>query len=241
VERFIPNEYLWTARDEYFEGIDNPMWLYHAASEELTDSPYTYRIKLMSGQVNTLFGTSVPCTLDDFARASQISQAEAKKYFIERFRCAKGDKMGIIWWNLRDGWPQFSDAVVDYYGIKKLAYSYIKRSQAPVCLMCREPVGDELCVVAVNEFPTDKNVSYRITDLTDNKKIASGAAEISADMATNVCKITINPDEKHFYLIEWELDGEKHSNHYMTNIKDIDYSEYLGYIKKCGYDQFEGF
>lgn len=31
------------------------------------------------------------------------------------------------------GCPQFSDAVVDYYFTKKLAFSYIKRSQNPLC------------------------------------------------------------------------------------------------------------
>ena len=44
-----------------------------------------------------------------------------------------------LWWNLLDGWPQVSDAVVDHYFCKKLAYNYIKRSQQPVCLMFDEP------------------------------------------------------------------------------------------------------
>ena len=70
---------------------------------------------------------------------ARVSQAEAKKYFIERFRVTKWRRSGIIWWNLIDGWPQISDAVVDYYGVKKLAYHYIKRSQQTVCLMFDEP------------------------------------------------------------------------------------------------------
>ena len=241
LEEFIPKEYLWTAKGENFDGIDNEMWLYHAASPELQGSPYTYRIKLMSGHVNTLFGTSVPCTLSDFAKASQISQAEAKKYFIERFRCGKGDKMGIIWWNLIDGWPQISDAVVDYYGIKKLAYSYIKRSQAPVCLMCPEPEENEVKVVAVNELNEEYEVSYKVTDLTDEVVKAEGKCNIGADMLTEVCKFPITEGEKHFYFIEWNYNGIVGSNHYMTNIKDINYEEYLSYIEKVGYDKFEGF
>ena len=44
-------------------------------------------------------------TLDDFIFASQVSQAEAKKFFIERLRIGKGRRTGILWWNLRDGWP----------------------------------------------------------------------------------------------------------------------------------------
>jgi hypothetical protein len=37
------------------------------------------------------------------------------------------------------------------------------------------------------------------------------------------------------------MDGKELSNHYATKLKDIDYSEYLSYIGKCGYDDFEGF
>lgn len=47
--------------------------------------------------------------------------------------------------------------------------------------------------------------------------------------------------EKHFYLIEWETNGEKCSNHYMTNICDIDYPEYIKYLEKSGYLYFDGF
>ena len=39
---------------------------------------------------------------------------------------------GIIWWNLLDGWPQCSDAIVDYFLRKKFAYSVIKCSQQKV-------------------------------------------------------------------------------------------------------------
>ena len=74
-----------------------------------------------------------------FTKQSQISQAEAKKYFIEKFRIGKGKRSGIIWWNLLDGWPQFSDAVVDYYYRKKIAYEVIVNSQRTVALMFREP------------------------------------------------------------------------------------------------------
>ena len=218
------------------------MWLAHAASlEDKAGAPYVYRIRLMADQVTTLFGNSVPNTLDDFAKASQISQAEAKKYFIERFRVSKWRRTGIIWWNLIDGWPQFSDAVVDYYGTKKLAYHYIKRSQEPVCMMFDEPKGAFLPLCAVNEYDKDHTLSYEIIDLTTDRTVVKSTALAEAGSSVCVYKVEIDPSEKHFYLVKWELDGKTYSNHYMTNIKDIDYSEYLGYLGKCGYDEFEGF
>ena len=49
------------------------------------------------------------------AAASQITQAEAKKFFIESTRLLKWETSGLLWWNVIDGWPQFSDAIVDHY------------------------------------------------------------------------------------------------------------------------------
>lgn len=242
IEKFIPNEYVWTSENsDDWKGIDNKMWLFHCSSPRGDKNCiYSYRIKLMASHVTTLFGNSVPNTLEDFAMASQISQAEAKKYFIEKFRVSKWRRTGIIWWNLIDGWPQFSDAVVDYYFVKKLAYHYIKRSQNPVCMIFDEPCGRSLSLYAVNEFDTVKELNYKVTDLTDRKIKTLGEVDAEPESSTFVCNITIDEGEKHFYFIEWEMNGRKYSNHYMTNIIDIDYEEYVDYIKQIGYYEFEG-
>ena len=79
-----------------------------------------------------------PKDLDRFIFASQAVQAEAMKFFIELWRMDKFNKTGIIWWNLRDGWPLISDAVVDYYNSKKLAYYYIRQVQKNACVMVGE-------------------------------------------------------------------------------------------------------
>lgn len=243
LRRYITPEKLWTARNsDDWSGIDNDEWLAHATAQE-TDkgAAYVYRIRLMADQVTTLFGSSVPCTLEDFSRASQISQAEAKKYFIERFRLSKWRRTGIIWWNLMDGWPQISDAVVDYYFTKKLAYNYIKRSQAPLCLMFDEPKGHVLPLHAVNDGEKPQSLEYAVTELGSGKVVACGEYTVSADSSEVVANVPIEDGEKKFYHIVWKSGERYGSNHYMTNIKDIDYSEYLGYIKSCGYDEWEGF
>ncbi len=140
LKKFIAADQLWHwARDGEKAGEDGQWekqgtwaktdWVAHATAFDfdIPDCWEKYRIPLMANQVIILFGKESD-NLEDFARASQISQAEAKKYFIERFRYDRESKGGLIWWNLVDGWPQISDAVVDYYGAKKLAYYYIKRS-----------------------------------------------------------------------------------------------------------------
>ena len=236
--------------EKIFEENGNPTdeYLIHAASPEASmKSPYAYRIRLAYNHVVTLFGKAEE-TLEDFTRQSQISQAEAKKYFIEKFRIAKWNRTGIIWWNLLDGWPQVSDAVVDYYFIKKLAYHYIKRSQEPVCLMFDEPENGKIALIGANDLPEDKIVKYTVKRIsvvesneTEDTLALYGQAHLNADQTMQIDLLPIAEDEKEFYLIEWEMDGQKYRNHYFTNIIDIDYRKYMAALKKCGMDEFEGF
>ena len=145
-----------------------------------------------------------------------------------------------MWWNLADGWPQLSDAIIDYYGIKKLAYSYIKRSQQPVCLMFDEPIDDRIQLYGVNDTQSEVNLKYKVTRLDDGKELLNGSAQLAADLSAPVAEIEVKSDQKDFLLIEWEIDGKHYTNHYFTNIIQIDYEGYLSNLEKCGYACFEG-
>lgn len=225
------------------DGTPTDEYLAHAASMDTgMNQNYAYRIKLAYDQVLTLFGEAEE-KIEDFIYQSQISQAEAKKYFIERFRVEKWDRTGIIWWNLLDGWPQVSDAVVDYYYVKKLAYHYIRRSQEAVCLMFDEPENSRISLMGVNDLQTDKEIVYNISKVIGTEKIPvmDGKAMLSANQAQALTEIEISPDEKTFFLIEWTMDGKAYKNHYFTNILDIDYRKYMQALNVCGMNEFEGF
>ena len=43
-------------------------------------------------------------------RAETNSEVTDTWNFVEKFRGAKFDRTGMIWWNVRDGWPIVSDA-----------------------------------------------------------------------------------------------------------------------------------
>ncbi|MBR6789931.1 MAG: hypothetical protein IKM31_03570 [Oscillospiraceae bacterium] len=240
LKKFIPAEHLWTEhRNMKPDGTPDDAWLVHAASMELDPTaPYAYRIKLMNDQVVTLFG-SLPDDLNTYARMSQISQAEAKKYFIERFRLSKWRRTGILWWNLIDGWPQISDAVVDHYGVKKLAYHYIKRSQQPVCMMFDEPEDGLSGLYGVNDTMRDAKVDYTVTRLSDGETVLRGEAVIPADSSVRIGGLPVG-EEKDCLLIEWSGDVTG-SNHYFTNIIDISYEAYTDMLGRAGYLEFEGF
>ncbi len=224
-------------------GAPKDDWLAHSAAMDLDpNGSYSYRNRLMASQVETLFDGKLPDSLERFAKMSQISQAEAKKYFIERFRISKWRRTGIIWWNLIDGWPQISDAIVDYYYTKKLAYAYIKRSQQPVCLMFDEPDGRRLTLYGVNDTPADARVTYTVRCVTDDRVVGSASGLLPADSSTPLLTIDIEDGEQKMYLIEWTRDnGVRGVNHYYTNLLHIDYDRYTAEADACGLLAWEGF
>ncbi len=230
--------------------IPHDDWTTHAACAALEgEDSNIYRIPLMVRQVKSLFPAEAefesPETLSRFAMASQISQAEAKKYFIERFRASKWRRTGIIWWNLIDGWPQISDAVVDYYGTKKLAYHYIKASQAPLCLLFDEPSDGARRLIAASDLQGDVTLYYSVKDAESGELLLLGEVSVPANSATAIDALFIG-DRPCCYIILWhyEADGVRITgqNHYVTQLGGLQLEQYLAWMRACGMDElFEGF
>lgn len=226
LKKFISPEKLWPWQD-------NNEWLIHSTCMELDkSSPYAFRNGLMANQIKVLFGEEFD-DLETFSLASQLSQAEALKLFIEQFRSEKWRRTGLIWWNLLDGWPQISDAVTDYYYNKKIAYYFIKRSQEPVALMIREPADGKSELVAVNEFLTDKTIKYNVTDISNNTVLKEGKAVVASNGKIVLDEIPFVKDETHFYVMEWEYDGLKGRNHYISGKTPYNYKQYTSWLKEA--------
>lgn len=216
-------------------------WLCHATCPvPESNEIYAYRIPLMTRQVERLFG-SADGDIKSYAFKSQISQAEAMKFFIERFRIGKNYRWGIIWWNIIDGWPQISDAVVDWYGNKKLAYGMIKRSQQPFCIMCDEPDSNGmLSIYAINDTRNNLTVDYSVTEALTDKTLLKGTVTVSPDTAVKIGEIKEKNGE--YYLIEWSGDAVG-KNHFVGAIGDmISEKDYTLFLKKADfYKELEGF
>ena len=237
LRQFLSTKYLWNWRDgegkqtlwrEHRWDAANPEWLLHASCMETDpNNPYAYRIPLMTQQIVALFGKE-PTDLETYSAMSQISQAEAKKYFIESFRIHRECRSGVIWWNLVDGWPQISDAVVDYYGRKKLAYGYIKRSQQPLALMCDEPTDGKIGVYGVNDLREGKTVTYCITDLTSGKVYHKNSVYLPSDASIRIDELEHSEGDRRFYLMEWQYDDVTGRNHYVSGMEQtLSYEEYV--------------
>ncbi len=230
IERFIDKDHLWPWKG-------NDQWRVHAADQVPGGGPFAGRIKLMADQVRELFGTE-PSALAAFALASQVSQAEAKKFFIEMFRLAKWRRTGLIWWNLIDCWPQFSDAVVDYYGGKKLAYWYIRRAQAPVLLMVGEPEDWRCRVVAGNDSLQEAQGEFQVTDADAGTVLLEGRFRVPANSNALVGSLPASHSDHRLFLLRWKVTvasdgaGREQGSHYLLGKPPFALSQYKGWLPK---------
>ena len=209
--------------DKLYPYLDNDEWNLHS-----TDVEYRgHRVKLMHDHLIQLFG-EVPDNLEDFAIASQISQAEAKKFFIERIRAERPHSSGIIWWNMLDGWPQMSDAIVDFYYSKKLAFDYIKRCQAPFSIFLTEINGWGSKVIASNCSLKNVSGSYKIYDADTGETLIERGFGVEENANREVGFVRLMFSEQRMLIIEWTLsDGTKGKNHYLAGFPPFNMNKYM--------------
>ena len=207
--------------------IFNEQWTLHSSDQRGNPG----RVALMMNQVRQLFAFE-PDNLDDFILASQISQAEAKKYFIERIRAKKPVTGGVIWWNLLDGWPQMSDAVVDYYGEKKLAYHFIKRSQAPFTILVDEMKDWHYTLIASNDSLVRREGHYRVEDIDTGERLSEGDFSVEPNTNFTLARLRMMYSDKRMLLITWEENGRKGFNHYLCGMPGFDFATYCRWLEK---------
>ena len=223
LRRFIPE-------DKLTPWLNNSVWDTHN-TDYLPGGERGYnRIQLMHDQVDMFFG-GVPEDLETFALLSQVVQAEAKKFFIERTRLKKWRRTGIIWWNMVDGWPQISDAVVDYYYAKKLAYHYIRRVQRPVCVMMNEQEGWSHDVVLGNDSRTGCDVSWRVEDGENGEILLEGHTHSPANENVLLGRIRALPGTQRLYVLRYVIDGTEYANHYISGFPHFDSARMLRWVE----------
>lgn len=220
IKQFIPPEQLWPWQN-------NAAWDYHASNPYYgSNAMLNYRTGLMANQIREMFGF-IPDTLEEFARLSQIVQAEAKKFFIETARINRPRQSGILWWNLLDCWPQFSDAVVDYYFNRKLAYFYIRRVQQPTCLMIGEPQGWEQGIFLDNASGRVECGRWRVTDAENGRELAAGEFNLMPNEVCRVGRLKLSLSSHMLLLLEWDTQTGLHGvNHYLCGFPPFDAARY---------------
>ena len=232
VKKFISPARLWP-------WLDNPEWGVHATDPVPGVSHLNTRIDLMARQITEVF-SDPPGSLRDFALASQIVQAEAMKYFVERFRTRKWRTSGILWWNMIDGWPQFSDAVVDYYFTRKLAYFYLQRVHQELCVIMSDPESWNCPITACSDSRRERRGHCRVMRDETRTMVLDLDFTVPANSNAVIGQIPAARGARQLYLLEWESDGIRGVNHYIFGTPPLDlnlYRRWLSHIQ--GIDPFE--
>ncbi len=94
-------------------------------------------------------------SLDDYAVASALLQAEALTEYIANYRRRMFSSASAVFWMYNDSWPVTHGwTIVDYYLRKKLAFHPVRRANAPVTVVvAAEEEG--VWVFGVNDTPRD--------------------------------------------------------------------------------------
>ena len=228
LERMFEKDFVYPWKKGTFEW--NEQWQTKAVRPHEFSRQHDRRNDLMINQIKELFGEA-PTDLDQFIFASQVVQAEAKKFFIEFWRSDKFKRTGILWWNLHDGWPIISDAITDYYFSKKLAYYYIKRVQSDACIMIVDPQNGSHPLIAVNDTRAEKKGTVTVKDLDANKVLLTEQFVIPANGKTVIGNIP-QTDKQSMWLIEYTIDDEKYTNHYLSGKAPFKLTDYQTWYKK---------
>ena len=211
----------------------NDQWLTKSARFRPDSKATEGRSDLMVKQITAFFG-SVPESLDELIVASQICQAEALKFFIDFWRQQKGPKRGIIWWNLRDGWPIVSDSVMDYYNTKKLAFHYIQRAQRNVQAICCEPVGGQHSIAVVNDTLRTVQGRLEVRKIGSLVKLFETSFEARPNVVKHVGSLA-HPTEIEMWQLDWTVEGESpYTSHYLATSGPVSLAQYKEWMASLG-------
>ena len=232
LERMFPKEsvYPWSDVKERRWKED---WLTKAVRIYGEEGYTPDRNNLMINQVRLVFG-EVPEDLDTFIFASQSVQAEAMKYFIEMFRGRKFcPNTGMLWWNIRDGWPLISDAIVDWYFNRKMAYYFIRNAQQDVCALINDPVDGAYPLVVVNDTREAVSGEVTVTDVKSGKEVFKGKYEIGPNGREVLSRIPERNGQGIFKITYTGRDGKPLSNHYLYGKAPFNIKDYRKLLSKA--------
>ena len=100
--------------------------------------------------------------------------------------------------------------------------------------MIREPENGFLGLTAANEFLNDTKIRYRVTDLGEHSVVCEAESVIAANKACELGEIPYDSENNRFYLLEWEYNGVKCKNHYISGAAPYDFERYTAWLREAG-------
>ena len=129
-----------------------------------------------------------------------------------------------------------SVAVVPRKGFtKKLAYSYIKRSQAPFVIAADEISNWHLPIYACNDTLPAKSGSLRVKNGSTDEVVYECDFSAEANTSTLIARLPVMYSDKEILIFEWEICGEKGFNHYVFGTPPLSLDGYREIMERYGF------
>lgn len=245
----LPEEHYWWHRDDYetYSGMSHcfvgeigysgcpsidslkeclPMYALNAENEfsgeawkchdYATDGDVRHATKYYFGKL--------PDTLEDFVLSSQISQAEAYKYLVEHTRLQKPYMTGVLLWNMRDGWPAYNSALIDYYGRKKLSHDYVRQAQQTLVFIMNGKLQGYACNDGLKAYQGEYTVYNG-----EGQVLQTGGFSVGVNENALIADFSNLQAEK-YLILELTVGGERYVNHFINEKRAHDFDGYKKFL-----------
>lgn len=198
----------------------HPDWICKSTTPFATADLTCGHNNIFMNHVTILFGEAAD-DLETFIEQSQSVQAEAHKYFVERMRLRKDRGAGgIIWWNVREGWPISSEALVDYAFRKKKAYWAVRGVQGEQLVA----INDANELKAVNDTLADVSGRVCAKDVASGRVLFDGKCEMPSNGAVTLARLDLKGQG--LVVIDYEFGGVRRRNRHLYGMPPFKWSDY---------------
>ena len=125
-----------------------------------------------------------------------------------------------------------SDAVVDYYFTKKLAYNYIKRAQAPFTIAAGALTNWNLNIYACNDTLENISGHFKVRDTETDEVLFESDFNAGANTSTLIKRLPLYYSDKKILIFEWVANEKSGYNHYLCGYPPISLADYKKAIEK---------
>ncbi|ONI44269.1 glycoside hydrolase family 2 [Candidatus Epulonipiscioides gigas] len=198
LKKFIPENELWPM------GLS---WGYHMAD-----------INVLQNLNYEVHGSTGMDSLEEFVEYTQIAQGTVAQFALEHFRRQKPHVSAVALCHFNTNWPIIKWDIVDYYGVKKRSFDYVKRAYNPILPSLefakrRYNNGEEFVgtMYVINDYYkkyNDVDLEYKVLN-NDRNEFKSGSIKIDVgeNVSTPYTKIEfeVPADWKGFFYIQLAL------------------------------------
>ncbi len=218
LKKFISQENLWPIND---------VWEHHVQDNPYNSLPETF-VQVQYKCASKLFHE--PKDAADFVKVAGTFHAEYLYAEFQHHRRRQPVNSGALIWMLNDCWPCASWSIIDYYGLPKQVYYYLKRACRPVVLSFRKVKGGYDLYLTHNlteELSGEvtiyrENVETGESEILENKQ--TGVGRHSSEVIVRVSNKAAGKDKNSYLRVSFQSGQGNASEIYFHNLwKDVDW------------------